>query len=62
MLETLTTVLRKVICKRQWKITEQYLLVKVIMTATNGSLKAFAFVEMENDAAAAKAMAELERC
>ena len=58
MLETLTTVLRKEICNKWWKITEQYHQL-VVMDRETGKSKGFAFIEMEDDAAAAKAIAEL---
>ena len=50
MLETLTTVLRKQICNKLWKI---------IKDRETGKSKGFAFIEMEDDAAASKAIAEL---
>ena len=45
MLETLATVLRKQICNKLWK--------------TTGKSKGFGFVEIADDAAGAKAIAEL---
>ncbi len=60
MLETLTTALRRVTCRRQWKITAQYSSVKFINDRTTGRFRGIAFVEMEDDAAAAKAIAELD--
>ena len=53
MLETLTTVLRKEICNGAVSS------VKVVMDRETGKSKGFAFIEMEDDAAAAKAIAEL---
>ena len=60
MLETLTTELRKMTCKRLWRTTAQYLLLKFINDRTTGRFRGIAFVEMEDDAAAAKAIAELD--
>ena len=49
MLETLATVLRKQICNKLWKTTER----------ETGKSKGFGFVEIADDAAGAKAIAEL---
>ncbi len=57
MLETLTTVLRKEIWNKQWRLSCHF--VKVIKDRETGKSKGFAFVEMENDAEAAQAMNEL---
>ena len=60
MLETLTTELRKMTCK---KVMEDYgtvSSVKFIMDRATGRFRGIAFVEMEDSAAAAKAISELD--
>ena len=60
MLGTLTTALRKMTCRRLWKTTAQYLLLNLSWTCATGRFRGIAFVEMEDSAAAAKAISELD--
>ena len=60
MLETLTTELRKMTCKRLWRTTAQYLLLNLSWTAQPDVSEALHSVEMEDSAAAAKAISELD--